>query len=567
MKNRALVFLLILSIALGMPEVKRVYSKSELEKPLAAAPSLSVDITAGRHAISPYIYGMSFASESLAAELRLPVNRYGGNATTRYNWQNDTSNRASDWFFENIPNDNANPSQLPNGSASDQFVEQNRRTGTDTLLTIPLIGWTPKSRAYACGFSVGKYGAQDQVDPYRTDCGNGVHNGQNVTGNDPADTSAAITPTFVQDWMAHLIGRYGSANSGGVRLYNLDNEPMLWDSTHRDVHPSSTSYDELRDRTYQYAAAIKAADPNALTFGPVVWGWTAYFWSALDWAPGGDWWNHPQDRLAHGNTPFLEWYLQQMKAYDTAHQQRILDYLDVHFYPQNGVFSTGAGNAATQALRLRSTRALWDPAYTDESWINEPVYLIPRLRAWVQADYPGTRVALSEYSWGAAGSLNGALAEADLLGIFGREQLDLAALWTAPDPTEPMAYAFRMYRNYDGAGSAFGETSIQATSSDQGQLAIYAAQRGKDAAVTLVIINKTGGALSSHVSLSGFSPAGTARAYRYSASNLNAVEHLPDLGITAGGFDATFAANSITLVELLPGTPLVPRIWLPGVMQ
>ena len=225
-------------------------------------PALTVDATANRLAISPLIYGMNFADPVLAAELRLPVNRWGGNGTTRYNWQLDTSNHALDRDFENIPNDNANPGQLPNGSSSDQFVEQNLASGTDSLVTVPLIGWTPKDRAYAGGFSVTKYGAQQSVDPWRTDYGNGVRtDGSNITGNDPADTSLAIAPSFVSDWIAHFIGRYGPAGQGGVRFYDLDNEPMLWNSTHRDVHPNATSYDELRDRTYQYAAAVKSADP------------------------------------------------------------------------------------------------------------------------------------------------------------------------------------------------------------------------------------------------------------------------------------------------------------------
>src|SRR5262249_13455120 len=176
-----------------------------------AGPALHIDVVSGRHAISPYIYGMNFADENLAAELRLPVRRWGGNATTRYNWQTDTSNRASDWYFENIPNDNANPGALPNGSSSDQFVEQNLRTGTDSLLTVPLIGWTPHGRAVGCGFSVAKYGAQQSVDPWQTDCGNGVRtNGTDITGNDPNDISDAITPAFVQGWIGHLIGRYGN---------------------------------------------------------------------------------------------------------------------------------------------------------------------------------------------------------------------------------------------------------------------------------------------------------------------------------------------------------------------
>src|SRR5262249_36484162 len=298
-------------------------------------PALSVNGASSRRAISPFIYGMNFADESLAAELGLPVRRWGGNSTTRYNWQNDTSNRASDWYFENIPNDNSNPGALPDGSSSDQFVEQDLRTGTETLLTVPLIGWTPKSRAGSCGFSVAKNGAQQSTDPWMPDCGNGVRtSGADVTGNDPLDTSSAITPAFVQGWIAHLLGRYGNAVAGGVQFYDLDNEPELWDDTHRDVHPAPTSYDEMRDRTIAYAAAVKASDPTAATLGPASWGWTAYFWSALDWAPGGSWWNNPQDRLAHGNVAFLEWYLQQLRAYEQQHGARILDYLDLHYYPQ-----------------------------------------------------------------------------------------------------------------------------------------------------------------------------------------------------------------------------------------
>ncbi len=533
----------------------------------SAVISLTVDPSAGRHAISPYIYGMNFADEALAAELHLPVRRWGGNATTRYNWQNDTSNHASDWYFENLPEDNSNPSLLPNESYVDHFVEQDRRTGTRTLITLPLIGWTPKSRSIACGFSVSKYGAQQSTDPWRPDCGNGIRpDGTIITGNDPTDTSAAITPAFVQDWVRHLVAQYGTAANGGVPFYDLDNEPMLWNSTHRDVHPAPTSYDEMKQRTLDYASAIKAIDPSALTLGPVEWGWTAYFWSALDEAAGGSWWNNPQDRLAHGDVPFVEWYLQQMRAYDQQYGKRLLDYLDLHNYPQaSGVFSADLGSASTQALRLRSTRSLWDPNYTDESWINEPVYLIPRMRSWVNTDYPGTKLAISEYNWGALGYMNGALAEADILGILGREGLDLATLWDPPTSAQPGAFAFRIFRNYDGNGSAYGDVSVRATSTDQDQLAIYAAQRAGDNAITLVIINKTANALASNVGISGLGSA-TAGVFQYSGSNLGAIVRQPDQSFAGGNLNLTFPPNSISLL-VLPGAPvpvnLAPSLFLP----
>ena len=519
-----------------------------------AGPALSVNALSGRHPINADIYGMNFPDAGLAAELRLPVGRWGGNATTRYNWQTDTSNHANDWYFENIPNDNANPAALPDGSSSDQFIDQNRSTGTDTLLTVPLIGWTPHGRAYACGFSVAKYGAQQSTDPYRPDCGNGVlSNGANVTGNTPSDTSDPITPSFVQAWMQHLIGRYGTAGGGGVRFYDLDNEPMLWADTHRDVHPTPPSYDELRDRTVAYAAAVKSADPSALTLGPAEWGWTGYFWSALDAAPGGAWWNNPQDRLAHGNVPLVEWYLQQLNSYEQAHGTRILDYLDLHYYPQaSGVALSPAGSADTQALRLRSTRSLWDSTYTDESWIAAPVYLIPRMRGWVASDYPGTKVAISEYNWGALDHINGALAQADVLGIFGREGADLATLWSPPTSAQPGAFAFRMYRNYDGNGSAFGDTAVMASSADQGSLALYGALRSSDGALTVMVVNKTSTPQTSTLALSGFTPAASAAVYRYSGSDTAAIEHPTDQPVSGTGFTRTFDPVSVTLLVLMP---------------
>ena len=456
-------------------------------------------------------------------------------------------NTGSDWYYENIPDDNDPVRTLPNGSASDQFVEQDRRTSTDTLLTIPMIGWTPKVRLedhpYDCGFKVSAYGAQDSVDPWDTNCGNGVHNGADITGNNPLDTSVAINQTFVTAWINHLVANYGTAANGGVQFYNLDNEPMLWNSTHRDVHPNAVTYDEMRDKTWLYAAAVKAADPSAQTLGPVVWGWCAYFYSAADGCSAG------ADRAAHGDTDFIPWYLQQMQAYETGHSLRILDYLDAHIYPQvGGVYSEALGSASVQAARLRSTRQLWDTIYVHEGWIGQPVYLIPRMKGWVSANYPGTKTAITEYNWGALDYMNGALAQADILGIFGREGLDLATLWGPPDdPNAPGIFAFRMYRNYDGAGAVFGETAVQATSADQEKLAIYAAQRASDSALTLMIVNKTNGDLTSTLTLSNFQSSGAAQVYRYSSANLNAIVHEADLAVGAGGIVATFPANSMTL--------------------
>ncbi len=508
-------------------------------------PTLTVNVSGSRHRISSDIYGMNSYSvdAALAKELRIPVSRWGGDNTTRYNWLVDSSNAGGDWFFTG-GNGQSNPVA---GASADQFVSTNHANGSKSVLTIPIIGYVNKSSAWSCGFSVAKYGSQQDTNPYihpnGDSCGNGNHpDGTPITNNDPLDVSIVSDPTFMQGWINHLISVHGTAARGGVQIYQLDNEPSGWGNTHRDIHPGATSYDELRDRTYQYAAMIKATDPSAKTLGPSDFGWPVYVNSGLN-----------GDREAHGGVWFAEWYLQQMRAYEQQHGVRILDYFDEHYYPPTG--NSSVGDANTQALRLRSTRSLWDPTYKDESWIGQyypPIQLIRLFHNWVKKDYPGTKIAITEYNWGGLESINGALAQADVLGIFGRENLDLATLWGPPSSTQPGAYAFRIYRNYDGKGSKYGDVWVNSTSADQGQLAIYGAQRSKDSAVTLIVINKTGSDLTSSLNLAGFNPAATAQVYTYSSDNLNAIVHQPDLAVSTTGFSATYPANSITLVVLKP---------------
>jgi len=532
-------------------------------------PALSVDVTADRHAISPDIYGMNHASAELADALNLPVRRWGGNATTRYNYLFDETNRGSDWYFENVPG-SADPAQLPDGSETDVFVEQDRDTGAKTILTVPLIGWVPKARDYSCGFSVAEYGPQQQTDAqWRPDCGNGVKpDGSFVTGNDPTDTSVEAGADYVADFLGHLTGKYGTAQSGGVAYYNLDNEPDLWHATHRDVHPAGASYEEIRDRTFLIGAAVKAADPGAKTLGPVGWGWNSLFMSGLDQETcnrlGGSCWSNPPDRAAHGGTPFAAWYLAQLAAYEQQHGQRILDYFDEHIYPQGSGVAFGHGNdPATNALRLRSTRALWDPTYVDESWINTTMAFIPTMKSLVANNYPGTRTAITEYNWGALDHINGALAQADVLGIFGREGLDLATLWAPPSAGQPGAHAFGMYLNYDGAGARFGDTAVRATSADQDKLAVYAAQRSTDGARTVMVVNKTADDLVSSLSIANGTTAlgSKAQVWRYSAANLAGIVRAPDVNVAVPppvyppgphAVSTTYPANSITLL-VIPG--------------
>ena len=403
------------------------------EKPAAGAtagPTLSVDAASGLHAISPLIYGWNDyqADETLAAKLRIPIQRLGGDATTRYNWEQDSSNAGGDWYFMSGGNSNPTPSGGP-----DALVTQDKSMGSGTILTIPIIPWINNSASTNCSFPTSVYGAQESVNPYVTlsdgsQCGDGLTtSAQPITDTDIGANNTANSPSFEAQWVQHLVTKFGTAADGGVPIYEMDNEPSGWDNTHRDVHPANTGWDELVGLTEKYAAAVKGVDPTAAIDGPGDFGWAAY----VDAGPAGD------DQASHGGSIWeAQYYLQQLAAYQASHGVRLLDYFDEHYYPTtpSGVGCIALceqGDAATQAARLQATRSLWDPTYVENDWIGQyfgDIDLIPRMKSWINQYYPGTKTAISEYNFGALDSMNGALAQADALGIFGAQGLDLADL-------------------------------------------------------------------------------------------------------------------------------------------
>ncbi len=545
--------------------------------PVAAGPALTVDAATATHPISPLIYGMNswrlsdpkHEAPKVAAEVRLPFDRWGGDGYTLYNYKLDVSDLGDDWFFEIAPNANTN---YPDQSEFNSQVIGDRVAGAKTLLSVPVIGWVAKSRTRGSSFSVAKYGPQQKTDPYWHDFGNGIKPDGTKIANDPNDTCMPIDESWTSDWVKYLVGKFGNAANGGVAIYALDNEPTWWNKMHRDVHPLPFSYDEVTEKGLKVARAIKAADPTAEVSGPVIDFWLTYFYSKKDIEWFQEHWPNitglPPDREAHGNVPLIDYYLRAFKAAQDADPQhtRFLDYLDLHtYFATEGAMLNPAGTSVQQRAVIDSTRVLWDPTYTDPRFRNPDNYaeplapqMIPRMKNWVRDNYPGTKTAITEYNWGAPEHISGAVAQADILGIFGREGLDLGALWGPPDLNQPLMFAFKMFRNYDDHGSGFGDASLQATSGDQGKLAIYAARRASDRMVTVVVINKTFGDLRTDVRLDHFKSKGPAKVYRYSGADLTEIRALPDIKASKSDGkdkasvvkDQLFPAMSITLYEI-----------------
>ncbi len=215
------------------------------------------------------------------------------------------------------------------------------------------------------------------------------------------------------------------------------------------------------------------------------------------------------------------------------------------------VFSSDT-SPETQMLRNQSTRLLWDPRYGDPTIraTGNAEALIPRLKSRLSAYPSGTKTGITNYSWGAENSIGGATAQADVLGIFGREGLDIATR-TTPDAATPTFKAMQMYRNYDGH-DAFGSVSVSDRVPDSDTLSSFASVRRSDGALTVMVINKAlEGPTPVSLAVSHF-PGTTAQVWQLTSAN--AITHLPNASIAAGHLAATLPAQSVTLFVVPAGT-------------
>jgi hypothetical protein len=530
-------------------------------QPLALTVPVMIQVSSYGKTISPYIYGMAFAPPDYLSDLHLAVNRWGGNDKSRYDWvQGNADNAASDWNFANRTAwGNAPPGP---SSAADAFVRQNEAAGAATLLTVPTLGWVARDADNShASKNVPAQGGPPLDGP------DGPISGYDPTANRLLTSVKSVArknglfigrPTlaggvvYQDEWINHLVKTFGNAAHGGVTFYAMDNEPDLWSVTQRDVHPAEMSYDSLLSNFLDYATAVKAVDPTAMITGPVLSGWTAYEYSPLD--QGTDNYHTHADQNAHGGEWFLPWFLRQVERHDAASGKRSLDVLDIHYYPQSPGLYTGEDDPAAQARRLRSVRSLWDSTYSDESWIGQPVDLIPRMEDWIDQDYPGTHLGITEWNFGAPDAIDGGLATADALGIFGREGVFMANYWAYPGKNSPAYLAFKLYRNADGLGHGFGDISLPAVSAHPNRLSCYAATDSLTGDLTLMLINKMPHAVMTvPLTLTGLSPGTkTVKMWQVSAENQNTVKALPPMPCNGQALTLTLPPYSMTLARFEP---------------
>jgi hypothetical protein len=515
------------------------------------AVSVTVNVLANRHPISPYVYGANFPPSTAYIKAGgLTLSRWGGNNSSRYNWKINAKNDDADWYFENYSWGSPN---------SAGFIEQAVAGGAAPIMTIPMLEWVAKDTS-SRSFSVKKYGAQCATDPYNSDAGDGIlpgpnclYSGDYLTGNDPTDANTHLLDSpsrnnppgsvYRNQWIESIAPKFGNQ----PHFYQLDNEPEIWSGTHRDVHPEPTGYDELAADIVHAGHAVRSFDPAAIRFAPVFDSWW-FYWNGANSNDKGD----------HGGLDFLPWLLNEIWYNDQVLGSRSFDIFDVHAY-FNGPDPSNMSQAQVRAAALRETRDWWDPAYVSESgavnqnWatFTEPdkivAFVLPRMRALANSIYPGTPVSITEWNGALAGEsdFTTALVDADAYGILGRERIWGASRWVAADASTPAYKALQLYRNAGGSGG-FGSISVKATSTASPNLfSVYASTGSLGKTLCLMVINKDpANAAGVTFNLDNFDPA-TMRTFTLSqARPTTIVASKTELWSTT----RTFAPYSATLI-------------------
>lgn len=518
----------------------------------------TVDVTvtvnpSHRHPISPYIYGINNASGIDGSPGTFTLDRRGGNRLTAYNWETNASNAGHDWLYQN--DNGSNKGGEPPGDAALSSIETDQKNGMASVMTVQMQG-------LVAGDTKGPVNVTNPPDKSRF---KKVFYEKKIVTDEPftVTPSASDDYVFMDEYVWAVDQKFKGQNIFGAKpatqpvFISLDNEPELWNSTHLEVQgKTAVAADGYIARTISLSTALKKQFPEAVIFGPVHYGFMGiYSWNGeLHPSPSGDNW-------------FADKYFGALKKAATAFGKPLVDVYDFHWYPEAtddagtrivSLMSPTLKPDQVQAI-VQSPRSLWDRTYKEKSWITnnvlgEPLDILHRLQSRINSENPGMKLAITEYDNGGGQHIAGTIAQADNLGVFGVYSLFAANLWLMTQKEPYTLAGFRAYRNFDGAGHHFGDTSIGTNSSDVGKVTVYlSTDSRRPGRVVMVAINR---ATSDEVTaITGQPISGTAHLFRMSATTAATQSTIQpvaagDMPVSGASLTLTLPALSVTTVDI-----------------
>ncbi|HTB07713.1 MAG TPA: glycoside hydrolase family 44 protein [Bacteroidia bacterium] len=445
--------------------------------------TFTINTNKERMPISPLIYGTNGQSNDW--ESNITGRRIGGDRLTTYNWEDNFSNGGSDYINDNdnyLPWNSSLPvaQYLTPNSVLKAFHDTSIAMGCASLITLPAAGYVSRD-----GNGVVPNSATAPSPRWRKV----VNQKGSAFSLNPDTTDGFI---YVDECMNNLINKYGnSLSKNGITCYEMDNEWSLWNTADPLMHPAQPTIAEAIKKGVNLSTTIKKMDTAAKVFGPADYGYNSFlnFQSAPDWS----------SYSSFGNFSYA--FLKHMKLASDSVKRRLLDCYDMHWYSEaQGLDSAGNlervsggdNDTGVAIARMEAPRTLWDSTYVENSWIGtyySPCVYILAMQKGINLYYPGTKLGFTEYGYGGNNHISGGIAAADMLGICGRFNIYWCSIWGAVD--QYVASAYRIYRNYDGKKSTFGDWHVYARPNNDRTASLYAALQSTDTTkMNIVAMNK-----------------------------------------------------------------------------
>ncbi|MBA4849974.1 glycoside hydrolase family 44 protein [Emticicia sp. BO119] len=448
---------------------------------ISAQVSIKIDPTKEVKPISPYLYGRnnSFSSsspnEQLSAEelTRLRdagvtfFRESGGNNSTKYNWRRKLSSHP-DWYNNVYTN---NWDNVAKNLQKNFPIAQG-------MWAFQLIGMAAKTNAY--NFNDWSYNKSTWWE--------GVN--QNLAGNgilNPIGTKAKTDgdpDLYLEKWPAdsttgildHWFGVKGTGlDKSKIIYWNMDNEAEIWNGTHDDVVPKPIPAEEFLQKYFAVAKKAREKYPEIKLVGPV---------TANEW----QWYNWPVAINHQGkNYPWLEYFIKRVAEEQKATGTKLLDVLDIHFYP-----TTTINEEIVQLHRVffdrnyvypgangvKNVNGTWDNSQNKE-------YIFGRINDWLLRYFGanhGITLGLTEMGIEGDNANITAVWYASTMGEFMKNGVEIFSPWHwKPGMWETL----HLFSNYNESISIKGE------SSNETLVSAYPSINSTQDSLTVVLVNRS----------------------------------------------------------------------------
>ncbi len=443
--------------------------------------------------ISPNIFGYNQDHEALNSTNNWAIRRLGGNRLTAFNWENGASNAGYDLG-------NASDNRIPNligvplankdlpGEAYRVFHQNNLNAGVTSIITFPILGWVAADKAGTVT-TAAPSNRWNQL----------IYQKGSAYSLTPDLTDGKVYLDEGYNFLLHHFGNATTAN--GIKYISLDNEPAFWDNLHSLIQPAPPTILEYVAKVIAAAKMVKTMDPNVKVILGEFGGINIYdFSGASDWSV-----------LKNGYDWFPSFILDTLKKESIKFGQPLVDYFSFHFYPQqkidvNGKYSSSgtivrSSNSTADYIRegrMDLPRSLYDTTYIEQSWLKDYMLngesnkILHRLQKSIDSYFPEVEIMIGEYDFGFDTDISHAIAMVDFFGMAGQYKVGIATRWDL-NPYNGSTYtntALKFFRDYNGAGGAYGSKAVQSSFDHPGDGSVWASLNDDESKLHLIVINK-----------------------------------------------------------------------------